>query len=306
MMANMIPWAQFRKTYGEAIAHRELVRRRLGPAGRADRRLRRAGRLVFGADRSRATAAKWNASSPRSSAANRSKEAAVELFMKTHGGRSFLHGHLFGDNVHEYLAPCIYEGEGEMLGMAFFKSLVKQHGTRFFEPIGKALAAAGIKKPNPLNPRHAWALRSAMRLLCRGGWLGEKFARKSVNALCRRCRSALRRHVEFACDYLQRSPRTIDRCDAETPAYAGRSAVPHVGPVGASKTRSSSSARRFMRPGKPTKSTRDAADCLCHDLTRKLTRRALRTVAFARLRDWASELLTEVFAGWPESMPRKS
>jgi len=44
------------------------------------------------------------------------KEAAIELYMKTHGGRSFLHGHLFGDNVHEFLAPCIYEGEGEVLG----------------------------------------------------------------------------------------------------------------------------------------------------------------------------------------------
>ena len=71
------------------------------------------------------------------------KEAAIELLMKTHGGRSFLHGHMFGDNVHEYLAPCIYEGEGEMLSMAFFKSLVKQHGVQFFEPIGKALQAAG-------------------------------------------------------------------------------------------------------------------------------------------------------------------
>src|SRR6185312_1083346 len=90
------------------------------------------------------------------------KEASVEFFMKTHGGRSFLHGHLFGDNVHEYLAPCIYEGEGEMLSMAFFKSLVKHHGMTYFEPIGKALAAAGIRKPNPLNPAHAWALRGAV------------------------------------------------------------------------------------------------------------------------------------------------
>ena len=90
------------------------------------------------------------------------KEAAIELFMKTHGGRAFLHGHLFGDNVHEFLAPCIYEGEGEMLGMAFFKSLVKEHGKTFFEPIGKALQAAGIRKPNPLNPAHAWALRKAL------------------------------------------------------------------------------------------------------------------------------------------------
>ena len=72
--------------------------------------------------------------------------------MKTHGGRSFLHGHLFGDNVHEYLAPCIYEGEGEMLGMAFFKSLVKQHGTQYFEPVGKALAAAQNEDVQPRQP----------------------------------------------------------------------------------------------------------------------------------------------------------
>ena len=88
------------------------------------------------------------------------KEAAIELFMKTHGGRSFLHGHLFGDNVHEYLAPCIYEGEGEMLGMAFFKSLVKEHGKAYFEPIGKALQTHQIKNFSPLNPGHLWKLRA--------------------------------------------------------------------------------------------------------------------------------------------------
>jgi hypothetical protein len=69
-------------------------------------------------------------------------------------GRAFLHGHLFGDNIDEFLAPCIYEGEGEMLGMAFFKTLVKQHGKQFFEPIDRALHVAGIARPNLLNPRH--------------------------------------------------------------------------------------------------------------------------------------------------------
>ena len=44
MLANMIPWAQFRRTYGEPIATRELVRAAAGRAGRPDRRLRRAGR----------------------------------------------------------------------------------------------------------------------------------------------------------------------------------------------------------------------------------------------------------------------
>ncbi len=73
--------------------------------------------------------------------------------MKTHGGRAFLHGHLFGDNVHEYLAPCIYEGEGEMLGMGFFKSLIKEHGKTFFEPIGQVLGRAGIRAAQPAQPR---------------------------------------------------------------------------------------------------------------------------------------------------------
>src|SRR6202043_1352345 len=96
------------------------------------------------------------------------KEAAIELFMKTHGGRSFLHGHLFGDNLYDFLAPCIYEGEGEMLGLAFFKSLVKHHGLTFFEPIGKALQRAQIRAFNPLNPVHTWALRH--ELAAYAGW----------------------------------------------------------------------------------------------------------------------------------------
>src|SRR4051795_13208573 len=161
MMASIIPWARFRRTYGAEIGSRELVQRRLGElaglivacdalvawcAGLIDRGYR--GEMecivakIFGSEAQ--------------------KEAAIELFMKTHGGRAFLHGHNFGDNVHEYLAPCIYEGEGEMLGMAFLKSLIKEHGKPFFEPIGRVLAAKGIKKPNPMNPAHAWALKDAM------------------------------------------------------------------------------------------------------------------------------------------------
>ena len=30
MLANMLPWADFRKTYGAKIASRELVQRRIG------------------------------------------------------------------------------------------------------------------------------------------------------------------------------------------------------------------------------------------------------------------------------------
>ena len=139
MLANMLPWAQFRRTYGAAIETRELVRRRIG---------RLAG-LIVGCDALVAWCSwlldqgyrgEMECIIAKIFGSESQKEAAIELFMKTHGGRAFLHGHLFGDNVHEYLAPCIYEGEGEMLGMAFFKSLIKEHGKTYFEPIGRALA----------------------------------------------------------------------------------------------------------------------------------------------------------------------
>jgi hypothetical protein len=122
--------------------------------------------------------------------------------MKTHGGRSFLHGQGFGDNVHEYLAPCIYEGEGEMLAMGFFKSLVKHHGMTFFEPIGRALAAAGIKRPNPLNPGHMWALKDVAVPYAK--WLVARRLMPVAAAELPEMPKPLAEHAEFACDRLQR------------------------------------------------------------------------------------------------------
>ncbi|MFP6614209.1 MAG: acyl-CoA dehydrogenase family protein [Pirellulales bacterium] len=208
MMASMIPWAKFRVTYGETIGTRELIRRRLG---------RLAGMIVT-CDAMVAWCAGLIDEGYRGEmeciiakiiGSEAQKEAAIELLMKTHGGRSFLHGHMLGDNVHEFLAPCIYEGEGEMLGMAFFKSLVKQHGVRFFEPIGKSMQAAGIKKPNPLNPLHIWAMKGA--ILPYAKWyLGQKLRPKARPALPTMPRR-LREHADFACDRLQRSQLQISK-----------------------------------------------------------------------------------------------
>jgi alkylation response protein AidB-like acyl-CoA dehydrogenase len=205
MLASMIPWANFRRTYGAPIATRELVRRRLGElaglivacdalvawcAGLIDRGFR--GEMecvvakIFGSEAQ--------------------KHAAVEYYMKTHGGRSFLTGHNFGDNIHEYLAPCIYEGEGEMLAMGFFKSLVKHHGKTYFEPIGKALAAAGIRQPNPLNPVHMWKLRGALPYL---KWSVARRLRPVAEAQLPSMPKSLREHAEFACERLQRSALEI-------------------------------------------------------------------------------------------------
>ena len=171
MLAELLPWAAYRETYGQAIQRRELVQRRIGRmagmivacdalthwcAGLIDEGYR--GEMecivakIFGSEAQ--------------------KEAAIELFMKTHGGRAFLQGHSFGDSVHEFLAPCIYEGEGEMLGMAFFKSLVKQHGQQFFEPIGRTLHELGISQPSLKKPSHLWALRKPMLSYAR--WYASK------------------------------------------------------------------------------------------------------------------------------------
>ncbi|MDA7979533.1 MAG: acyl-CoA/acyl-ACP dehydrogenase [Pirellulales bacterium] len=206
MMANMIPWAQYRQTYGAPIANRELVQRRLG---------RLAG-LIVATDAlvdwcstllDRGYRGEMECIIAKIFGSEAQKEAAIELFMKTHGGRSFLHGHLFGDNVHEYLAPCIYEGEGEMLGMAFFKSLVKHHGSKFFQPIGETLKSAGIKKPNMANPIHAWKLRGPLWKYSKW-YMRQVFGRKPKPDFSR-LPGKLREHAEYAAWQLQAAPLEI-------------------------------------------------------------------------------------------------
>ncbi|MEM9186902.1 MAG: acyl-CoA dehydrogenase family protein [Planctomycetota bacterium] len=207
MMASMIPWAEYRVTYSEPIAERELVRRRLGElAG-----------LIVGCDAlvawcadllDRGYRGEMECIIAKIFGSEAQKHAAIELMMKTHGGRSFLHGHQLGDNIHDFLAPCIYEGEGEMLGMAFFKSLVKHHGKVYYEPIGKALAAAGIAQPNPLNPVHAMKLAPVAMPYAK--WM---LGRRLAGAASPRLPDMpprLRRHAEFACDRLHKMALEID------------------------------------------------------------------------------------------------
>ncbi len=206
LLANMLPWAEFRRTYGQAISTRELVKRRIA---------RMAG-LIAGADALVAWGSWLIDEGYRGElecvvakifGSEALKEAAIELFMKTHGGRSFLRGHLFGDNVYDYLAPCIYEGEGEMLGLAFFKSLVKEHGKRFFEPIGKALQRGGIRAFQPLNPRHVWTLRRELSAYSRWA-LAERF-KSSDDQQIADMDARLADHVAFALESFHHLPRAI-------------------------------------------------------------------------------------------------
>jgi alkylation response protein AidB-like acyl-CoA dehydrogenase len=270
MMASMLPWARFRRTYGAPIATRELVRRRLA----------RVAGLVVGCDALVQWCARLIDEGYRGEmecvvakifGSESQKEAAIEYFMKTHGGRSFLHGHMFGDNVHEYLAPCIYEGEGEMLGMAFFKSLVKQHGMQFFEPLGKALVAAGIKRPNPANPAHAWALRGPM--LAYGRWWLKQSLRAKPRPALPELPPALREHAEFAVDFLRRQPLEISGAMRKHQlALADRQCR-----IAELSTRVQDAlvilCTSLFAGRQQDELIREAADVLCADLTRRLTGR---------------------------------
>lgn len=202
MLAEMLPWSNFRHTYGQAIDRRELVCRRIG---------RMAG-LIVACDAltqwcsgliDQGYRGEMECIIAKIFGSEAQKEAAIELFMKTHGGRSFLHGHMFGDNVHEFLAPCIYEGEGEMLGMAFFKSLVKHHGKLFFEPIGRTLHERGISKPNMANPLHMWALRKPM--VDYAQWYVKRRLTGSSWSSLPSMPAELRKHARFAQKLLSKS-----------------------------------------------------------------------------------------------------
>ncbi len=268
MLASISPWAEFRRTYGQPIATRELVKRRIA---------RLAG-LIAGADALVAWCSWLIDEGYRGElecivakifGSESLKEAAVELLMKTHGGRAFLGGHLFGDNIHDLLAPCIYEGEGEMLGMAFFKSIVKEHGKTFFEPIGKRLQEHKMKTLNPMNPMHLWRLRR--ELWAYSKWkMGQKFS-GSDRAPVAGLSPTLQKHVDFARDSFGRLRKEISA-----------TMVKHQLKLADRQCRMTELSQRaqdtivmlvtaLWAHQQKSEASRAAADILCQDLRRKLT-----------------------------------
>jgi alkylation response protein AidB-like acyl-CoA dehydrogenase len=268
MLANMLPWAHYRRTYGAAIETRELVKRRIA---------RLAG-LITGADAlinwgswliDEGYRGEMECIIAKIFGSEAMKEAAIDLFMKTHGGRAFLKGHLFGDNLYDFLAPCIYEGEGEMLGMAFFKSLVKEHGKQFFEPIGKAAQAKGIKNPNPMNPAHFWAMRNEFGSYAK--WtLGRKFIPRDTQTIAG-MDGRLAEHLQFALDMLGKSGNEVSnamvRYQLKLPDR--QCAMSELSQrIQDMVTILVTTLWAHQQKNEPAKA---AADILCQDLSRKLT-----------------------------------
>lgn len=188
LLKSMLPWADFRETYGDKIKNREQVQERVS----------RAASLIVGAD----ALTEWcswlldqgyrgelECIVAKVFGSESLKETAIDLALKTHGGRSFLVGHLIGDNLHDFIAPCIYEGEGGMLSMAEFKGLVKEHGKKFMAP----MLGFNPKKPASLRPKHIPAMVK-VGLWTAWAVLINRSDRQSVSGMPKR----LTGHVKFA------------------------------------------------------------------------------------------------------------
>jgi alkylation response protein AidB-like acyl-CoA dehydrogenase len=141
-LKSLLPWAAFRATYGQPIQKRELVKRRIAKIAAN----------IVGADALR----DWCAGLLDDGYRGELECIIAKIFgadalvdstvksLKTHGGRSFLKGNIIGDNLHDFFAPSIYEGENEMLAMAFLKALLKDPGSRYMGPLMGVMAGAGV------------------------------------------------------------------------------------------------------------------------------------------------------------------
>ena len=93
-----------------------------------------------------------------------------------------------------------------MLNMAFFKTLVKDHGVKYFEPIGKLLAKKQRKKPSLAN-----VVFNPHLFLPYAGWVTRNTLLPTPPVNVRHLPSRLTSHAQFAIKNLQRSRLEISK-----------------------------------------------------------------------------------------------
>jgi len=118
-------YALDRRTWGAAIASRELVQGRLA-------------RIAAGIAACDSLAA-WGAAAIDAGQSGELEAITAKIVagecvrdgaigsLGVHGGRAFLVGHPLGDAFHDHFAVTVYEGESDLLGLALFKGLAKHH-----------------------------------------------------------------------------------------------------------------------------------------------------------------------------------
>lgn len=163
--ASLVPWVQHRTSFGAPIGSRELVRLRLG---------RLAARIV-GCEAVAVWAAQLLAHGYRGElegvlakvfGSEMLKEAAVDLVLKTHGGRALLAGNAFADDAFDFLAPTVYEGENEIVTLGFFRALARPHAEDVLAPLNQALRTASS------SPGRVW--RATRPAVSYAGWLARR------------------------------------------------------------------------------------------------------------------------------------
>jgi len=185
-------WGEYRKTMGESIQNRELVQVRIA----------RAAGLMVACDAIRDWASakldegyrgELECTIAKVFGSWAQQEGAIEIGLLTHGGRALREGNVIGDNLFDFLAALIYEGENHMLLMKYFLEFFGAHGEQFMLPLGESLKSA--KKGNPKG-----ALKLALAGAGYAGWVGKNLLRSTNagDAAPSDMDKRLRAHVQFA------------------------------------------------------------------------------------------------------------
>ena len=282
LLAAMLPWADYRKTYGDKIGNRELVQRRVAHT---------ASRIV-GADALVAWCSSLLDQGYRGEleciiakvfGSESLKEVAIEDALKTLGGRSLLKGSIVGDNLHDLMAPMIYEGEGEVLAMAFFKGLIKDPGNSYMGPVMAAMSAAGVEMKyllkfrgaktmaqvgKLLKPRNLLRLvRASMPML---GWVLRTETRFGDFQSVSEVNPKLRGHAKFALKNFTRLAKRIERAMLKYQvALADRQLMMVQLSMAVQRTVTMLAVCQYATE-KGDEATILAADVLCRDLTMQL------------------------------------
>jgi alkylation response protein AidB-like acyl-CoA dehydrogenase len=136
-------------------------------------------------------------------------EAVDRIYPQFWGGRALDVTHPYSQQVEEMKAAEIYEGHNNMLALAWFAALTKQHSQDFMMPIFKRLQTLGMKDFNPSNPTHLWKMRDELKPY--GAWIASHaMGRRSHEPPPNDMHWLLRRRAEAAIGGLQNMAMLMD------------------------------------------------------------------------------------------------
>ena len=183
-------WGKYRESFGQPIEDRELIKTRIA----------RLAALIVGADALRNFCSSQLDSGDRFGlsciiakiyGSEAISEAAIDLGLMTAGGRGFLHGHPIGDNLADFLAGRIYDGQNDMLRQKFLAELMATH-VELLKPMAEDLKAlrkgklAGLRILKSAAAYLGWKAKRGLKSLLPG---------KSTITLSN---AVLQKHLDFA------------------------------------------------------------------------------------------------------------